>query len=246
MNENQEPGLVRADVLQRLTLRQRMQARLNIRAARAAEPLQGYLHGLDLLLGGGSSLPALVDDFDEGGSVLILKTAFGNWSTDGEDSAPVAGQWLFLEKLADTETVDGESEEDEPYASLSQDVVKWSVTLWEDGVQDPALAWESETLEASFAEDVFAFRSWEPVPNLEDTTLEEDAVAPDSTIWLEPIEPPPPVSAAVQALLDAKLEFIAATAITDAGMTALGFTDQLEVTAGGVTHFIPVASAAWS
>lgn len=188
-NENQEPGIVRADYLQRFTGRQRMQARMNIRAAKLPPITQAFVYGLDLLALTPLSPPAGMLE-DDGGAVLISVTAGGNWSSDGEDSAPLVGPWLKLVKTTAEETVDGETEDDdESFPSVVQSVTHWDIEYWEDGAQDAGFAWQSEKLHADLAEDIFMFRSWRPVPDLENTSLEEDSVAPESTVWLQPIEP---------------------------------------------------------
>ena len=242
------PEPVRADILQRFTARERMQARLNIRAAAMPAPLTAWLHGLDLAIGGGSSsLSPLPEGFDDGGEVLITQTPLGNWSSDGADTAPITGMWLYLERTATTETLPGETDAaDEDYPTSDVTIITWQITLWEDGTQDATFLWESESLDITLAEDIFAFRRWAPVPDLEDTALEDDIVATDSTVWLEPIEPPPAISPALAAILATKLEISAALPISDTGMLALGFTDQLEISAAGLTWFIPVSSSPWS
>lgn len=247
---------VRADILQRFTARERMQARLNIRAAKMPDPVQAFVHGLDLVISSSSSSipPALGGDFDDGGNVLVSKTPLGNWSSDGNDTAPITGHWLFISRDEVTETVDVPPDEDDPDGFLSESVttVRWVMELWEDGTQDTAFAWESETLPLADAEDLFAFRTWTPIPNEEDPYWDEDAVETDSTVWIEPIEPPPVVPAigdisGLQAALDARIEFVAMTTITDASMTALGFTDQIEALTSSGTVFIPVSyGSPWS
>lgn len=190
-NENQEPGIVRADYLQRFTARQRMQARTNIRAAKLPDITQAFVYGLDLLALTPLSPPAGMLN-DDGGAVLISVTPLGNWSSDGTDAAPLVGPWLYLIKTTDTETVPGETDEDgDPVPDVTQNVTWWDIEYWEDGAKDTGFAWQSEKLHADLSDDIFMFRAWHPVPDLEDTTLEDDSVPTSATVWLQPIEPEP-------------------------------------------------------
>jgi hypothetical protein len=253
MSENtlQEPGPVRADYLQRFIPRERMRARLNIRAKKSGTYKQAFVHGLDLLALTPLSPPEtpLFDEFDDGGTILVTKTPLGNWSSDGDDTAPLTGPWLFIERILTTETVDGETEEDdEAYPSVTQDVVQWVMTYWEDNVQDTGFLWKSEILAVALAEDVFAFRTWRPDPDLETTELEDDSVPATATVWLEPIEPGITIAEVegLRAELDDRLKLIAVTPITDAAMVALGFTEQIEAETSAGVVFIPIASTAWT
>lgn len=190
MSESETP-FVRADVLQRLTARQRMQARTNIRAAKLPDIVQAFVYGLDLLALTPLSPPAGMLN-DDGGAVLVSVTPLGNWSSDGTDTAPLVGPWLYLIKTTATETVPGEIDEngDAP-PDITQNVTWWDIEYWEDGAKDTGFAWQSEKLHADLAEDIFMFRAWHPVPDLEDTTLEDDSVPTSATVWLQPIEPEP-------------------------------------------------------
>jgi len=181
-NENQEPGIVRADYLQRFTARQRMQARTNIRAAKLPDITQAFVYGLDLLALTPLSPPEGMLN-DDGGAVLVSVTPLGNWSSDGTDTAPLVGPWLYLIKTTDTETVPGETDEDgDPVPDVTQNVTWWDIEYWEDGAKDTGFAWQSEKLHADLAEDLFMFRLWRPVPDDEET---------QSTVWIQPIEPEP-------------------------------------------------------
>lgn len=237
-NENQEPGIVRADYLQRFTARQRMQARTNIRAAKLPDITQALVYGLDLLALTPLSPPAGMLS-DDGGAVLVLKTVGGNWSSDGNETAPLVGPWLYLIKTTATETVDGETDEsDTVFPSVTQNITHWDIEYWEDGAQDTGFAWQSEKLHADLAEDLFMFRVWRPVPDDEET---------QSTVWIQPVESAlgiPDISG-LQAALDERLQFVGEAPITDASMTALGFTDQLQVTDGVSTWYLPVSSTPW-
>lgn len=190
----EDPHIVRADILQRFTARERMQARLNIRAAKMRDPVQAYVHGLDLVISASSSSipPALGPDFDDGGVVLVMLTPGGNWSSDGNDTAPLVGPWLLIFRDETTETVDVPPDEDDPDGFISESVttVRWLMEFWDDGTQDSGFSWESETLPLADAEDLFAFRTWTPIPNTEDPYWDEEAVETDATVWVEPIEPP--------------------------------------------------------
>ena len=251
-NEPQLSGFVRADTLQRHTPRRRMRARLNIRAAKMADPVEAWLHGLDQTIGS-SSGGRLFDEFDDGGAVRIKKTAAGNWSSDGNDTAPVTGLWIYLERLATTAATDipaggddGTDEFDTEGEFVSADLTTeyWEITLWDDGAVDVDFAWRSETLDASLAEDIFMFREWSPVPDLSvPDTWEDEAVETVSTVWLEPIEPPPPLPSIFDL---GGLQVVSDSPITDAGMTALGFTDQIEVSDGVDTWYLPVSDTPWS
>lgn len=239
---------VRADQLQRFDARERMQARLNIRAAKAPEPLQALVYGLDLLALTPLSPP---DDMlsDPGGAILVTQTPLENWSSDGTDSAPVTGPWLYLELLATSATEPAEYEEDtDPPADVTINYRQWQVSYHEDATPDPDFVWNSEKLQAALAPDIFAFRLWRPDPDLEETTLEDDSEPSESTLWLQPIEPPITIASVqgLQAALDARLQLVSSASITDAAMTALGFTDQLEVTDGTTTWYLPVSSTPWS
>lgn len=258
-NEPQLSGFVRGDVLQRFTARRRMRARLNIRAAKMADPVEAWVHGLDQLVGSSSGGP-IFDDFDDGGAIHILKTTLGNWSSDGEDTAPVTGMWLYLERIEATESVDvpaggedGTDEFDTEEEFTAEDVtsVHWEISLWEDGTQDTDFEWHSETLELALAEDIFMFRDWSPVPDLTEADWEDEAEETDSTVWLEPIEPPPsgiPIEnvTGLPAALLLRPEIVSVSTITDASMTALGFDTQLELTDGMDTWFVPCATSAWT
>lgn len=238
---------VRYDTLQRLTPRERMQARTNIRAAEAPEPVQALVYGLDLLALTPLSPPD--DILPDDNAILVTKTTLGNWSSDGNDTAPVSGPWLFLELLSTSETIAAEYEEDtDPPADITVDFRQWQATYYEDAIEDTAFLWLSEKLAASLAADIFAFRLWKPEPDLEYTEIEDDATPNPSTLWLQPIEPPLTMASVdgLQAALDARLQLVSSSSITDAGMTALGFTDQLEVTDGITTWYLPVSSSPWS
>lgn len=246
MSEAETP-FVRADALQRFTDRQRMQARMNIHAAKAPTAVQALVYGLDLIALTPLSPPD--DILSDDNAILVTQTTLGNWSSDGNDTAPVSGPWLYLELLATTETVPAEFEEDaDPPADISVDFRQWQVSFYEDAVLDTAFAWLSEKLQASLAPDIFAFRLWRPEPDLEDTTLEDDAVTTESTLWLQPLEPPLTIDSiqGLRAALDARLQYLGETPITDAAMTALGFTDQLQVTDGTTTWYLPISSTPWS
>jgi hypothetical protein len=230
---------VRADIPQGFTARERAQARMNIRAAVMPEPVQAIVYGLDLLDLLSSSLPGSTGDES---AILITKTATGNWSSDGNDTAPLVGPWLFLTPDATTESVDGETEEgDEDYPTESADYVQWLVTYWDDGAQDTAFDWRSEILAAELASDLFVFRYWTEEPNLEDTEWEDDSVAAAGGMWIQPLDP---AAATPDPTI---LKLVAVTAITDASMLALGFTDQAEITPeGGPSIYVPIASSPWS
>lgn len=248
MSESESP-FVRADTLQRFDDRQRMQARMNIRAAKAPTAVQALVYGLDLLALTPLSPPSEILT-DDGGAILITKTTLGNWSSDGNDTAPITGPWLFIELISSTESLPAETDEDaiDIPAPVSIDFLQWSVTYWEDGVQDTSFAWFSEKLEASIGPDIFAFRLWRPEPDTENTILEDDSVATESTLWLQPLEPPLTIDSiqGLRAALDARGEITATYSISDASMIALGFTDQIEITHASSTWYLPVSSSPWS
>lgn len=247
MSEAETP-FVRADALQRFDARQRMQARMNIRAAKAPDSVQALVYGLDLLSLTPLSPPSDILT-DEGGAILVTKTPLENWSSDGLDTAPLTGPWLYIELLETSETIPAEFEEDEdPPADVTVDFRQWQVSYHEDATPDPDFLWNSEKLQASLAPDIFAFRLWRPEPDLESTTLEDDSTPNESALWLQPIEPPLTIDSidGLRAALDARLQYIGEAPITDFSMNALGFSDQLEVTDGINTWYLPVATAPWA
>lgn len=182
MSDTIHTGTVRADSLQRVSLRSRVQARLNIRAGRMPTPVQAYVHGFGLLALTPLSPPEPVIEDGGGGAVLISKTTLGNWSSDGNDTAPLVGPWLMLEKVDTTEILNAEADESTvgDLETVSVALQQWVATFWEDGAQDIGFDWRSEKIQRSAAEDLFAFRVWAPFP---DTGTDHPAV------WFQPIEP---------------------------------------------------------
>ena len=168
-----------------------------------------------------------------GGPITIYLTPLGNWSSDGNDTAPGSGVWYFFERISATQTYDATDDDQGDLASTTSTFVHFDVTLWVDGTQDTSLAWHSEVIEQSLATDLFAFRAWYPDPDLENPEWEDEAVQTQVTIVIEPVEKP-------------LLQVNGSTPITDTAMTDLGFDTQIEVTDGDTVWFVPAAGSAWA
>jgi hypothetical protein len=249
-----EDSFLRTDVLQTLTPRERMQARMNARAAKMADPQRAIVYGLNIV-DLTSSLPGGITD-DDGAGIPIRKTSTGNWSSDGSDTPPLEGPWLFFKKnefiIPDIGgEISGEEEESGiPFPIINQDAVQWLVSFWDDNLEAPGFDWQSEVLEPSLAEDLFSFHYWNKASENEDTYWEDDSVATNATLWIQPLEPVPAKEIAdipgLADALDKRITFVGVTAISDSALTDLGFWEQLEVTANGYTYYIPVNSLPWA
>lgn len=167
--------LPRFDSLQRLTPRQRLYLRQAMRAAAQGTVVSAAVYGL-FGIGSSSSNYSLAEEPD--GYVLIQPTLTGgHWSSDGELTAPVSGQWLMVRRTEVTEDVDEETIEDATGGTVSQTTVSFSIEYWDDGVQD-AVSWTSEALLLADAGDLFDFLFWTPVSGDE------------CSVWIRALDPP--------------------------------------------------------
>ncbi len=223
-------GVLRFDAPQPLTPNQQQRARVNLRSLKAPDYTQAHFYGFGALVGGSS----IGDDGES--YVLLNKTTNGHWSSDGLETAALVGPWLIVDRLVEpiSQYLEFDDEGNAIGSPVDVDTIRFAVRYFEDGVQDATIDWTSEN---TIDLEIFDAVGWQPV-----VTAGMEQVY----VRIEPVEPEIVTVEQLAAELATRLEVVAVTEITDSSMTALGFTDQIEVTHGADTWFIPVGFNAWS
>ena len=200
-SEHSADGIVRHDISQNLPADASARARNNIGAALSPAINQAWLYGID-----GDSSPT-----------LLTLTPSGNWSSDGTDTAPFSGTWIFIERHESSDTDYSDADDDgNGIDPVTLTMVHYTAARYVAGVLDTPWSFTTETTAAL---SVFHIQDWSPTDG--------DEVAHPDDLRVIPLEPEIP-------------RFGAVIAETDAGRLALGITHSLPCHYAGNDYLIPL------